>query len=80
MIRSVFEASTIDRLERFFVPLPHVVIEWLGKTDMQGWRAEVQAGRVLSERELLDALGITLPVASNLVFCNNCQRSEIACH
>jgi hypothetical protein len=40
----------------------------LEETDVQGWRAEVQAGRVLSDRELLDALGITLPVAGNLVF------------
>lgn len=68
MIRSVFEASTIERLERFFAPLPQTVTEWLEETDVQGWRAEVQAGRVLSDRELLDALGITLPVAGNLVF------------
>jgi N-terminal domain of galactosyltransferase len=61
MIRSVFEEETIQRLEPFFAPLPPTVKEWLEKTDVQAWRAEVQAGRVRSDEELLEQVKLTLP-------------------
>jgi hypothetical protein len=61
MIRSVFEAPAIERLERCFAPLPDTVAEWLQDTDVGSWRAEVQAGRVRTDDELLSSLGLTLP-------------------
>ena len=59
MIRSVFQTSTIERIERYFAPLAPTVTEWLESTDVQGWRAAVQQRRVLSDEELLAAVGLT---------------------
>ena len=61
MIRSVFEEQTAARLERCFVPLPSAVEHWLGQMNTRAWRAEIQARRIRSDREIFDGLGLTLP-------------------
>ncbi len=61
MIRSVFEESTIARLERCFAPIPPVVNQWLLDTDLHDWRSEIQSKRVRSDDELFNRLGLAFP-------------------
>jgi hypothetical protein len=59
MIRSTFESATIERLERTFEPVPAKVQEWLAAADVAGWRAVVQSGRVLTDKEFFSLLSIS---------------------
>ena len=58
MIRSTFEGATIERLERAFEPVPATVQEWLAGTDVAAWRAGVQSGRVLTDKEFFALLSV----------------------
>lgn len=58
MIRATFESATIERLERHFEPIPATVQGWLAEVDLAGWRATVQAGRVLTDKEFFALLSV----------------------
>lgn len=58
MIRALFESATVERLERSFQPIPAKVQEWLAESDVAGWRATVQAGRVLTDKEFFTLLSV----------------------
>ncbi len=58
MIRSTFESTTIERLERTFEPIPTKVQNRLAEADVAGWRAVVQAGRVLTDQEFFTLLSV----------------------
>jgi glycosyltransferase involved in cell wall biosynthesis len=53
IIRSIFDESTIQRLEGYFKPLSAKVIGWLEniESDLEKWRAEIQAKRRLGDEE-----------------------------
>jgi GT2 family glycosyltransferase len=61
MIRSVFEEPTIERLERFFDPVPPIVSQWLQEIDLTAWRSEIQTQRARSDDEIFRLLGLTVP-------------------
>lgn len=58
MIRSTYESATIERLGRAFEPIPATVQEWLAGADVAGWRAVVQSGRVLTDKEFFALLSV----------------------
>jgi GT2 family glycosyltransferase len=51
MLRTVFEKSTIERLEPQFAPIPDTVSSWLASTDLAPWRKSVQRRRKLTDAE-----------------------------
>jgi GT2 family glycosyltransferase len=53
MLRSVFQKSTVQALEKFFEPIPMPVQQWLDETNLAEWRAAVQSRRQMSDLEFL---------------------------
>jgi GT2 family glycosyltransferase len=51
LLRTIFEANTIARLEPHFFPLPLQPSAWLAETDLTPWRSLVQAKRRITDEE-----------------------------
>jgi glycosyltransferase involved in cell wall biosynthesis len=51
LLRTLFETPTIERLERYFSPVPVQAASWLREADLEQWRRSVQAKRRLSDNE-----------------------------
>lgn len=54
-LRSVFHASTVQRLESYFEPIPELVRQWLDEVDVPAWRAVVQLARRIDDRAFFEA-------------------------
>ena len=63
MLRSLFETTTAAVLEEFFRPLSSGVEQRLAEADIEGWRAEVQARRRLSDAEFFRRIAPRVPIS-----------------
>jgi GT2 family glycosyltransferase len=67
MVRTVFEESTVQVLEKAFEPIPFQVREWFEQADWLSWRATVQANRRISDTDFILRFLLTGPWASALL-------------
>jgi GT2 family glycosyltransferase len=67
MLRTVFEESTVQLLEKAFEPIPIQVRKWFDQVNWLGWRATVQANRRIRDSDFILRFVLEGPWAAALL-------------